>query len=252
MADVTAAAGGATERYHFLIRRLHSLTGIVPVGVFLCVHMLLNGSMLAGGEAYQNAVGLVHSLDKVGILKLVEVGFIFIPIAFHAIVGLMIWLTSAPNLTTYQYGGNVRYTLQRWSGIIALVFILVHLWHVHWLGKPFPYGAQFDPHDAPASAVAAMQAWWAGPAYAIGVLCAVYHFANGVWTFLITWGITVGPRAQRGAGFACAALGIVLGLIGLGSLCKLKTYDASESTAPAAHSRHASVQSAHPELGLQA
>ena len=27
-------------------------------------------------------------------------------------------------------------------------------------------------------------------------LCSIYHFCNGLWTFLITWGITVSPRSQ--------------------------------------------------------
>ena len=232
VADVTAETGGVTERYHFLIRRLHSLSGIVPVGVFLCVHMLLNGSIIAGGDAYQNAVSLIHSLDRVGILKPVEVVFIFIPIAFHAIVGIMIWLTGQTNVAAYQYGGNVRYTLQRWTALVTVVFVLAHLWHMHWLGAWLPGGAQFDPHAAPASAVAAMDAWWFGPVYAVGLICAVYHFANGIWTFLIVWGITIGPRSQRGAGYVCAVMGIVLGLLGMGSLYKIKTMEASTTPPP--------------------
>ena len=238
VADVTAETGGVTERYHFLIRRFHSLSGIVPVGVFLCVHMLLNGSIMAGGEAFQNAVSLIHSLDRVGILKAVEVVFIFIPIAFHAIVGIMIWLTGRTNVVAYQYGGNVRYTLQRWTALVTVVFILAHLWHMHWLGAWLPGGAQFDPHAASASAVAAMDAWWIGPLYAFGLLCAVYHFANGIWTFLIVWGITIGPRSQRGAGIVCAVVGIVLGLLGMGSLYKLKTSKASTPPQPSVVERH--------------
>jgi succinate dehydrogenase / fumarate reductase cytochrome b subunit len=33
--------------------------------------------------------------------------------------------------------------------------------------------------------------------FVIGVLACVFHFTNGIWTFCITWGITVGQRAQR-------------------------------------------------------
>ena len=56
------------------------------------------------------------------------------------------------------------------------------------------------------------------PFYALGIVCSVYHLANGIWTTLITWGITVGPNAQRKAGYVCAVFGVVLGLVGLGTL----------------------------------
>ena len=33
--------------------------------------------------------------------------------------------------------------------------------------------------------------------YVIGIVSATFHFSNGMWSFLVSWGITVGPRAQR-------------------------------------------------------
>lgn len=223
MADVTADTGALSDRYHFLLRRLHSLSGIIPVGVFLCIHLSVNASIMSGPRAFQFAVDQIHNLNNLGILKAVEVVFILIPIAFHAIVGVIIWLTSQPNVTRYRYGGNIRYTLQRWTGILAILFILAHLRHVHWiLGS-----SAFDAHNAASSTVRAMVGAWAGIMYTIGVLCAVFHLANGVWTFLITWGVTIGPAAQKRSGYVCAIIGIILGLFGMGSLITLKTMDAS-------------------------
>ena len=236
MAEVTAAQTIA-ERHHFLIRRLHSLSGIIPVGTFLCVHLLVNATILAGPGAFQFAVDQIHLLEKLGVLTAVECAFIFLPIAFHALVGVQIWLSGQPNVAAYQYGGNVRYTLQRWTGVVALPFILIHLWHMHWLGAPFG-GSEFEPQNAAQSAVVAIQSHWLyTPLYAIGVICSVYHFANGIWTFLITWGITVGPRAQRGSGYVCALIGIVLGVLGIGALCKLATTnpDRFKASAPETH-----------------
>ncbi len=232
-ATATVAVG---DRYHFVVRRLHSLSGIIPIGAFLCVHLSINATILAGGGAFQYAVDQIHNLDKLGILKAVEVCFIFLPIAFHAIVGVIIWLSGKSNVAQYQYGGNVRYLLQRLTGIVALLFILVHLWHVHWLIGP----AAFDPHDAPATAISAMQAFWTGPVYMIGMLSAVFHLANGVWTFLITWGITIGPASQRNSGRVCIAIGIALAALGTASIVKLKTASVPPPTAENA--------AAHPEL----
>ncbi|MCP4246491.1 MAG: succinate dehydrogenase [bacterium] len=208
---------GWFQRHYFLIKRVHSLSGIVPVGVFLTVHLTINSTIVAGPDAFQTAVDGIHLLDKVGLLTAVEIVGIFLPLLFHATLGVWIWRTGRQNVATYRYGGNVRYTAQRITGIIALLFILYHLWHMHWLGKPFG-GAEFDPHDAASTAAAALQPWYLRCGYAIGVLAAVFHLANGIWTSMITWGITIGPRSQRWTGWACAAFGVMLALAGLGSL----------------------------------
>ena len=36
----------------------------------------------------------------------------------------------------------------------------------------------------------------------------VFHFANGLWSAAITWGLTVSHASQARWGYACAALGI--------------------------------------------
>ena len=223
------------QRHHFFLRRLHSLTGIIPVGVFLCVHLTINSTIIHGGEAFQTAVDGIHLLGKVGLLTALEVVFIFLPILFHAVWGVLIWWSGQMNVAAYQYGGNVRYTLQRIAGLVAFVFIVYHLWHVHWLGQPLG-GGFFDPHRAAATAAEALQPWYLRGLYGIGLLAAVYHLANGIWTFLITWGITVGPQAQRKVGWVCAAFGVLLGLAGLGSLRAFgkMSSDPQQGDAPAA------------------
>lgn len=222
----------ADGKYHFLVRRLHSLSGLVPVGAFLCVHLLTNATVLAPGAAgseFQKSVERIHSLGP--LLVPVEIIFIFIPLAFHAIVGVMIWRTSSPNAQQYRHVGNVRYTLQRMTGMIAFVFILYHLWQMHWLGERLGGGA-FKLHTetgAPSAVVttatAIQSAWWVAPVYAIGVLATVFHFANGVWTSLITWGITIRAETQRTAGYVCAVFGVVLALAGMGALFGFKNFD---------------------------
>ncbi len=238
MADVVAGTRAFSDRYHFLVRRLHSLSGIIPVGVFLCIHLSINASIMAGPRAFQFAVERIHMLDSLGILKAVEVLFIFIPIAFHAFVGILIWLSGKSNVTTYQYVGNLRYTLQRWTGIIALFFIVAHLWHIHWI---IPGGHEFDAHAAAQSTILAMQDGWAAPVYALGMLCAVFHLANGIWTFLIVWGITIGPRSQTISGCVCAVIGIVLAIFGTGSLITLKSMDATDAAHGAGGGSHTAI-----------
>jgi len=217
---------GSFGKYHFLIRRLHSLSGLIPVGVFLFIHLFTNATIIAPGEAgaeFQRAVDRIHGLEP--LLIPVEIVGIFIPLLFHTVIGFLIILTAEPNARQYAYGANVRYTLQRATGVIAFFFILYHVWQMHWMGKPLG-GGKFDPHEAANTAAVVIQAgWWIAPLYAIGVLASVFHLANGVWTSMITWGVTIRPRTQRISGYACAAFGVFLALVGMGALSGFRTFN---------------------------
>ena len=222
--------------------------GVIPLGVFLVMHLMANASILGGAEIFNASVERIHSLGP--LLVPVEIVGIFIPLAFHILIGIKIVTTAKNNAGIYKYRANIRYTLQRASGVIATLFILYHLFHMHWIGKPLSFmgGAQFDPHNATETAAAAIQLHWIiAPIYALGVISTVYHFANGLWTFLITWGITVGQRAQRVAGGMCAALGVVLCIVGLAAVSGFRMYEAGEQ--PVAPEAHAMSAQAEPVTG---
>lgn len=215
---------GAWRSNYFLLKKLHSLTGVVPIGAFLVVHLATNAAIVAGPEMFQARVDAIHALRP--FLIFLEIFGIFVPIAFHAALGLPIWWTSKNNVRAYPYGGNIRYTLQRVSGLVILVFLVYHIWQMHWLGVPSLGGSLFDPHppNAPYSAAAAIQRYaWVPWFYALGITAACYHLADGMWTFLISWGITVGPNAQRKAGWLCTVAGVLVCLVGLGALWTFAT-----------------------------
>ena len=216
------------ERHQFLIYRLFSLAGIVPVGAFLVVHLLTNSSVLGGAESFQSRVDLIHSLGP--LLVPVEVAFIFLPILFHAVVGFLIIANGMPNVGSYPYSGNVRYTLQRVTGMIAFAFIVWHVIHLHWLGKGLG-GGQFDPHYATSTAAVAIRPAWVTALYAIGMLSAVFHFANGLWSIGITWGIWTSPAAMRRANAVSVVVGLALAAAGLGSLGGLRATDVEQAKA---------------------
>lgn len=215
------------ESRQFLIRRLHSLSGIIPVGVFLFFHLGTNSLIAVSStsdDLYQKQVNNIHNLGP--LLIPVEILFIFVPLAYHCAVGLKIWFESRPNSRHYTYWGNIRFTLQRTTGVATLAFILVHLYQMHWLGGWLPGGGGFHMERASQTTAEVIQkASWIAPFYMIGVAAACYHFANGLWTFLITWGVTIGPRSQRVAGYACAALGVALTVTGLTAVRGFKVYD---------------------------
>ena len=136
------------SRHQFLIYRLFSLSGLIPVGAFLIVHLLTNASVLGGAASFQSRVDMIHSLGP--LLVPVEFAFIFLPMLFHAAVGFAIIAGGLPNVGSYPYMGNVRYTLQRATGMIAFAFILWHIIQLHWMGAPLG-GGRFDPHYATSS-----------------------------------------------------------------------------------------------------
>ena len=221
-----AASSSFLARNEFLIRRLHSLSGMIPVGAYMVVHLLTNATVLDSPASFQKNVYAIHSLGV--ILPLIEWTFIFIPILFHAIVGVLIIRGSLPNNSTYKYTSNLRYTLQRATGMIAFAFIVWHVFHMHgwfhadpWLNSISALGGgMFRPYNASSTGAEAMRLSMplVPILYAIGVLSCVFHLANGIWTFGITWGLWVTPQAQRWATYACLVFGIGLGIVGMSAL----------------------------------
>src|SRR5260221_13753104 len=64
----------------YLLRKLHSLSGIVPVGAFLAEHFWSNSAALVSAEKYnQTSV----ELQTIPFRVFVEWAFIFFPILFH-------------------------------------------------------------------------------------------------------------------------------------------------------------------------
>jgi succinate dehydrogenase / fumarate reductase, cytochrome b subunit len=212
-------------KHEFLIRRLHSLSGLVPVGAYMVVHLLVNASILNGAGSFQQFVNQIHSLGK--ILPIVEWGFIFLPIIFHAVFGVWIIYSGKSNVGQYKYTSNWRYSMQRWTGMIAIVFIFMHVFHLHgWFHGDWwsanvaePLGmANFRPYNA-ASTLATALSGYVWPAfYFLGVVACVFHLANGIWTMGITWGVWVSPRSQRNVSIVCAGAGVLLLAVGLSAL----------------------------------
>jgi succinate dehydrogenase / fumarate reductase, cytochrome b subunit len=216
-------------RHDFLIRRLHSLSGLVPVGGYMVIHLLVNASVLNSPASFQNQVYGIHSFGA--LLPFLEWTFIFIPILFHAIVGVAIVAGGLPNTHNYPYEANYRYTLQRVTGIIAFLFIAIHVFHMHgwfhadvWMEKVVhPLGGgKFRPYNATSTAGEALQSLVIVIIYLVGMLASVFHLANGLWTMGITWGVWTSERAQRRALAVCGVFGVLLAVVGLGALFGLR------------------------------
>jgi succinate dehydrogenase / fumarate reductase cytochrome b subunit len=232
------------ERHHFLFRRLHSLSGVVPIGTFLLVHLTTNSSVVwgsinrvhgdvhGGAATFQHEVNFIHSLP---FLLLIEIFILWLPIAFHAGFGVYYAVSGRPNTKHYRYGGNVRYTFQRVTAWIGLAFIVYHVGTLRWgFSRLIPGHMHWEADFAGSTLAAALQGstdgmtvwgWIIVLFYFVGVTSLVYHLANGIWTAAITWGITITESAQKRFGYVCAALGAVLMVAGWASIIGFASLD---------------------------
>lgn len=199
---------GMTSR-RFLLGRLHSLAGIVPLGLFLLEHLYSNAIAMLGKEAYDRHV---ETLTGIPFLLLFEIVFIALPLLYHAGYGIYIGMMAKNNPYRYAYARNWMFVLQRASGLITLVFILYHLWAFRLSSLFFGTAVNYDAVQEH------LQHPFIFAFYALGMIATTFHFTNGLWTGLITWGITSGPKSQRIASVVRAVLFVILCGTGLGTL----------------------------------
>lgn len=205
------------RRNHFLLRRLHSLTGIVPVGGFMLFHLYENSKAMQGAAAYNEVVASINSMPFVTVL---EIFGIFLPLYFHAIYGIYIAADAKHNVTNYGYGRNWAFFFQRLTGIITLFFVTYHIWHfrVQKLLGAYANNAELPGLPSYNIVAEALSNNLVAVVYAIGIIAASYHLANGIYTFLITWGITIGPKSQRISNLATNAAFVLISALGLSAL----------------------------------
>ncbi len=197
----------------FLLRKLHQITGIVPLGGFFFLHMFTNSKAVNGEAAFEKAVQDIHDLPY---LLFLEIFGIFIPLLFHSIYGVIISAEARPNVFTYKYGRNWFYFMQRATGIFLFFFILFHVLNFRFGLIPglnqTPIAGHADQAFNIVSGEFSMPIIFA--IYVLGVAATAWHLAYGFWLFAVDWGIVIGEKAQRYALYACVA--IAIGLFGVG------------------------------------
>jgi len=221
------------SRNHFILRRLHSLSGVIPIGMFVCVHLFTNAQMIWGQDPatgqgeFQHEVDFIHSMPYLLFIEMALWG----AIAFHAVLGLFYTFSGKGNLKHYSYGGNIRYMLQRVTGIIALVFIFLHIatlrwrwdifgWYTPFYGEGYqaanavegslPAHLKDTPMSLPLTAYALQYSWVVVVFYIVGTLSAVFHWSNGLWTAAISWGLTITSGSMKRWGLVCAGMFVAL------------------------------------------
>lgn len=192
----------------FANRKLHSLLGVIPVGLFLVQHLVVNNFATRGADAFNSAS---HFMESLPFRIFLEVFIIFIPLLYHAIYGVYIAFTGTSNVGKYGFFRNWMYILQRFTGIVTFIFVIWHVWETRIqaaMGAEVNFSMMENILSNP------FMLWF----YIIGVVSAIFHFANGLWSFAVSWGITVTPRSQRISSYVSMVVFVALSYVGISAI----------------------------------
>jgi len=201
----------AGEGSSFLLRRLHSLSGIVPVGAFLIEHFISNAFATNGPTAYALQVKFLSGLP---FREFLEIFGIFLPLAFHALYGIWIWWKGDNNVVDYPWIGNWAYTAQRYTGMLAFAYIVYHLYVMRFTGVALPEhpGASFGKvQDEFARG-------WPIAVYIVGIVAASWHFGYGIFLFAAKWGLVTGDKARKRMQLAGVGIALLFMVIGFATM----------------------------------
>ncbi len=130
----------------FLFRRLHSLMGFWFL-IFLMEHLFTNSQMalfFTNGDLW--FVRSVDFLRNLPYLNVIEILLLGVPIAYHAIWGIMYLFTSKSNAfrsdgstTLMKTGRNRAYTMQRMTAWVLLFGIVLHIVQMRIIDYPYKY-----------------------------------------------------------------------------------------------------------------
>lgn len=201
---------------NFLLRKLHQITGIVPLGAFFVTHMFTNAKAMNGDKIFNEAVA---DISHIPFLLFIEIFGIFLPLLYHSVYGIIISVEAKTNIRNYGYGRNWLYLFQRITGVFLFVFLLFHLLHFRWGffgGFGLTQIAVAGNSDKAFAIVAAdFRQIWVLIFYILGIAATAWHLAYGLFLFAVDWGIVIGEKAQSYLLKGVAAVGIGLFAVGV-------------------------------------
>ena len=131
--------------YAFIFRRLHSLAGLFFV-LFLIEHMLTNSTAaLFVSEEGSEFVHAVNFLQSLPYLPLIEFFLLAVPIAIHALLGVLYYMEARFNSfpsngskPSLPFTRNYFFTWQRITALILVVGVIAHVISMRFIQKPTP------------------------------------------------------------------------------------------------------------------
>ncbi len=202
----------------YLLRRLQSLTGILPLAVFIAEHYYTNAHALGGAQSFNDAVNRLHEMPY---LWAMEILIVALPILFHSIYGFFITRESHPNVDAYPYYQNFAYLAQRVTGVVLFLFIIFHVYETRVQDLMYQWGIG-GAHVDYAYMANYFAPIWIKVIYIIGVGSLAYHLGNGLFNFAFKWGIVTSEKAQKAMTKVSIAVSLLLFAVGVNILFAFK------------------------------
>jgi succinate dehydrogenase / fumarate reductase cytochrome b subunit len=147
--------------------------------VFLVLHVWVTSAAVGSRAVYDRQLGWLHGGPFMGLL---EVVLVLVPLAYHAVYGVL--RTLRPRDPEHAYTNDLMYMLQRASGIVVLAFVVAHVWEFR--GQTFASGLPValystklvDDLSSTSSGVP-----WIALGYLVGIGATVFHLVNGLTAF---------------------------------------------------------------------
>lgn len=172
-------------------------------------HLIINHFATKGPEAFN---GATHFMESLPFLLFLEVFVIYLPLMFHAFYGVYIAFTAKNNPKNFGTLRNYLFILQRFTGIFLVVFIA---WHVFETRFQAAIGAKEVNFNMMVEILS--NPWMLG-FYIVGVISATFHLANGIWSFLVSWGITQSAKSQQIVTYVTLIIFLALSVVGVQAL----------------------------------
>ncbi|HEY0867583.1 MAG TPA: hypothetical protein VGE01_09395 [Fimbriimonas sp.] len=231
---------------NYTLHKLHSLTGVIPVGYYLVQHLTLNTFSLAGPTKFNAVIQFFEGMP-LHFLWAVKLIAIWIPLIFHAVYGIFILSHAKYNYgePKYRFKENGYFTFQRFSGIVAFLFLIYHMTStsvnaaVNGAHGTIYYDTWAEKLSAPF--LGFIPYFFLG-VYVVGVVASAYHFSYGIWSFCIRWGIAISEKAQQSVWRLSNVMFPVIAILGILALAGF-FYPVLENKEAAPHPADQSVES---------
>jgi succinate dehydrogenase / fumarate reductase, cytochrome b subunit len=195
-----------------------ALTGVGLMG-FVLAHMVGNLKMYYGPEDFDAYAESLRSLlyplvPKHSVLWVMRIGLIaMFALHLHSAYSLTI-MNRRSRPMRYQsrrdyLAANFASRTMRWSGVLLLAFLLIHLANLTW--GWFPGGVDHRPIMAPAydNVVASLSQPWLAAIYIVGQLALAVHLFHGAWSLFQSLGIN-NPRYNAARKYFAAGFAILV------------------------------------------
>ena len=192
MSQAAAASSSTASRIvHVTAKQMLTLFGIVPLGVYVFLHLWTNLHSLAGPQAFNDAVDRSRANPAFLFLEVFGLG---IPLVAHTAIGFREISRGRPNIGRYGFLDNLRYLLQRLSAIGLALFLGAHIYKARLAPEP-----QFlvNGHESFAGMREAFHEPITLTVYALGMLGIAYHLANGLQTAATRTGLVVSNAGRK-------------------------------------------------------